>query len=69
MDAKEKLVVTTSSNNVAQINDALMEKFNKLSANPTEEDYKQADAMCKIVGTMVSTMQVQINLVKLNNGR
>lgn len=51
------------------ITDGLMRMFEILSGEPTEMDFKKADAMSKMAGSIVSVEQTKLNYMKLKNGR
>jgi hypothetical protein len=43
----------------------MMKMFKTLSGTPTDSDFKKAEAMSKVAGTVISIVQTQINLEKL----
>jgi hypothetical protein len=69
MDPETTTALTAATYETATVNTALLNMFNKLSNNPTESDYKQAEAMSKLANTIISAKQMQINFFKLKQGK
>lgn len=51
----------------SQMTAELKKMFDVLAGTPTEEDYKKAEAMSKVVHTIVSVEQTKINFLKLKD--
>lgn len=60
-------VMNASVASADAMNLKLMDMFNILSENPTEADFKKAEAMSKIVNTVISVEQTKINYLKLKS--
>lgn len=65
MDSQSNTVVTNAVTNTETVNNELFKMFQQLSGNPTDDDYKKAEAMSKMANTMVSVSQTQINFLRL----
>lgn len=55
------------SENCATVSDGLKNMFDKIiSKNPSEEDYKQAKAVCDIAGKLIDIEKVRLGYYNLN---
>lgn len=55
------------SENCVTVSDGLKNMFNKIiSSNPSEEDYKQAKAVCEIAGKLIDIEKVKLGYFNLN---
>lgn len=63
----EIVPVNTSIEVAGNITGKLVEMFNTLSGNPSDDDYKKAEAMSKVAHTIVTVEQTKINLMKLKD--
>lgn len=65
--SSEVTVIDQSVSHTDSMSAKLMEMFETLSGNPTDADYKKAEAMCKVVHTVVSVEQTKLNYMKLKD--
>ena len=52
-----------------KMTNSLMSMFEVLAGNPTEADFKRAEAMSKVAHTVISIEQTKVNYLKLKNGK
>lgn len=52
-----------------KMTNSLMGMFETLAGNPTEADFKKAEAMSKVAHTVISIEQTKIRYLKLKNGK
>jgi hypothetical protein len=65
METETNLAVTAAAKNVATVTEGLLEAFNSIKANPTEENIKKGHALSSIANTMVNVGKLQVDILKL----